>query len=634
MRYRYRLGQTLGEDIVKDGDFPSGSINWNFGGDWSIPIGGGEANAVLGGILDQDCGLVSGVRYRIDFELSDMVGGSSLQVYLSGFSVISNPLNNFLKTSNGSYTLEGTCLSLNPRISFLAIGTVTISNVVVYPYEWNAPLTDEPSGWKESSIKINKSDIFDNLFVKYSEDLLFYGDGYDYLYTSYSNLAALSPKEFCEIVPIKIERLIAGTWETHFEGVIYLTDCTFDLCRKTVNCNIEDRVGASAIRMNRKKIVQTLMSNTPVLPIGAYSNEQLTYALSGIANNAGGRDNRNVIFVYGALRNMVHEITDLSVTVISNLLNNDNYEGIANQYQYLGITDIRNFANTTPAIALFTSLEDLLNDLDIMICIGLLSAFPNNIPTLAVESRKFLQGSAMTFTLDNNSSIFRFYDDMNFHSFELGYERPNEADGEDPVGAFRQMREWSVRKYAADVQCNDRDYTKLSKTSTQSQWIHNQLATTIYDPVAGTGLKIPYTPRNFFITLKYVAPNFLSREWAYAGGTENNEYLKTDICMQRWVDAVLNTTYQSPDIQNTFALYNDLEEFIYKTNDPLVRVWEFEVPVTLDEYDEVISNPFNRVKITSNCLTGTIEGYIIDFSFSNKTDHSGRSMATFKILTA
>ena len=155
------------------------------------------------------------------------------------------------------------------------------------------------------------------------------------------------------------------------------------------------------------------------------------------------------------------------------------------------------------------------------------------------------------------------------------------------------MRNWETQKYNTNIQCNEDVLTKISKTSAHSQWIHNQLINTIYDVTLGTGLRIPYTPRNFFITLKYVNPDFLSREWVYAGGTENNEDLQVDNCMQRWVDTTLNSSYIAFTDAN--RIYNSLESVIAKSSDPYIRVWDVEVPINKDQYDEIVENPFKSL---------------------------------------
>jgi hypothetical protein len=105
----------------------------------------------------------------------------------------------------------------------------------------------------------------------------------------------------------------------------------------------------------------------------------------------------------------------------------------------------------------------------------------------------------------------------------------------------------------------------------------------------------------------------------------NNPDLETSDMMQRQIET-LNSSYFYTD-------YNDAEVELTKTNDPIIRVWEFETIVDLNDLDEIAANPYYRVPMTSEHFTGTIYGYILDFKYSNKANYNGGSMATFKIIS-
>jgi hypothetical protein len=69
--------EVIGGEEVTDGNFPSGTTAWSFGGGWSLGVGVAEADGSTStsNLLTQDLGLVATKTYTISFS-SNRVGGT------------------------------------------------------------------------------------------------------------------------------------------------------------------------------------------------------------------------------------------------------------------------------------------------------------------------------------------------------------------------------------------------------------------------------------------------------------------------------------------------------------------------------------------------------------------------------
>jgi len=627
VEYRFRLGKTLGSDIITDGTFVSAlGVNWideDLGGTWSIAANKATHAGATYNYLNQDCGFVPGVKYKIPFTVSDIPGGGSdyVQVYLSGFSITTNSDNNFYKDSNGTFTVEGTCLSTDSHIRFMAFGTASISNVSALPYDWNTPLTNHPTNWDESGISLIKSELLEGFYVKYLGNLKFWGDGYDYLLSKYNTLSSQSPKEFCELIYLKIERYVSGAWEEHFTGVIYMNKATLSYKNKTVACNVEDIASSQVIKFGADKVLGISYQNRNVYD--SANTFDFPSTICGVKNGAGGVNDKTVYFLFKVLRQIVHEITDLSVTIDSDLLLTTPYDGVANVFQFLGITPFKNFALTDPTYTCYASFKELTDDLNVIRNIGGLSSYANNIPTLNIESKDILNAGDYSFTIDNNVSEFDFFEENNWQNIDIGFVRPNSDD--EIYASSYEVDNWYSANYYSRTKCTEQSLTLQSHTGANGIWISQQLGDNIFDPSTGLGLQAPFTPRNFWLQMEIDAPGppvtYKSIFGLIGVLTINNPDLITNHLMDRHV-TTLNSSFTS-------EVWGDAT----KTNNPLIRTWSFETPITLDDLKEIIANPNYFLSQTSGYFSGSISGQILEFEYKNKADSQGKNIAKFKIIS-
>lgn len=124
---------------------------------------------------------------------------------------------------------------------------------MIYKYYLDAVLLDEePLGWSEMTNKIERVDEVKGIFITVDLTLTLYGYGFDTLIASYG-------QSFCNSHTITIDESCDGgvTFSTAYEGIIFISDCTFDYNRCTVEAKVQDN--SFYAKINNNKSVKTLV---------------------------------------------------------------------------------------------------------------------------------------------------------------------------------------------------------------------------------------------------------------------------------------------------------------------------------------------------------------------------------------
>lgn len=117
----------------------------------------------------------------------------------------------------------------------------------LFQFKFDGELVQEPEGWREAQITIERNKLLRGLLFEYTNELTFYGDAYNILLDKLNN-------NLCSSINVDIlRRCQGGSFELFFEGEIKLSEeVTFfpDKCKATAQ--IKDRTYNSKIRNNRK----------------------------------------------------------------------------------------------------------------------------------------------------------------------------------------------------------------------------------------------------------------------------------------------------------------------------------------------------------------------------------------------
>lgn len=112
-------------------------------------------------------------------------------------------------------------------------------------------LADEPRGWEDAEIVVERSDDYSGLFINYMTELEFWGDGFAYLKNQINVFG------YCAAIKINIEYQCnrSSEFEKVFEGFINMPNTEIDLERCTIKANIEpDDIYAAFLKTSDKEI--------------------------------------------------------------------------------------------------------------------------------------------------------------------------------------------------------------------------------------------------------------------------------------------------------------------------------------------------------------------------------------------
>lgn len=107
-------------------------------------------------------------------------------------------------------------------------------------------LANTPQGWEEATIKTKMDRTVKGLFVNYTTDLDFWGDGFDYL-------DGVLEDNYCQTVKIVIESdECSGEWEEEYTGVIQLAQITeYNVNHRIIKTKLFDDSYDSQISNNK-----------------------------------------------------------------------------------------------------------------------------------------------------------------------------------------------------------------------------------------------------------------------------------------------------------------------------------------------------------------------------------------------
>jgi len=121
--------QSLGSELVTNGDFSNGSANWNLGASWSIVNEKAVNNGASNSFLTQNSIIENGKSYLVSFEISDMTQGSLQLRFGSGAIVTESFTTNGTKTSY--YVSSGTAINFYSVSGFDgSIDNVSVKEVI------------------------------------------------------------------------------------------------------------------------------------------------------------------------------------------------------------------------------------------------------------------------------------------------------------------------------------------------------------------------------------------------------------------------------------------------------------------------------------------------------------------------
>lgn len=179
-------------------------------------------------------------------------------------------------------------------------------------------LTDTPIGWDDAVISSERDPEIRGLFIVYTTDLIFWGQGFDYIDN-------IMNQDYCQTIAVKIESddCEAGVFVEEFLGTIQLTQITtYDVDKRTIATKILDETYDAKISNNKslKAFVDVGESKNGV-SIEAVTpvNISLFLPTAGTAFNAYLGTTREGFRVFDCFRFIIDYMTDGEVGFKSDL---------------------------------------------------------------------------------------------------------------------------------------------------------------------------------------------------------------------------------------------------------------------------------------------------------------------------
>lgn len=245
-------------------------------------------------------------------------------------------------------------------------------------FSLDGTLKEQPQGWDEIAVIIERDKEIRGLIVRYTSDLVWSGNGYDYI------IGQMQSQGFCDLVDvlIEVEQFPENGWETFFEGVIFLSECKINRSWCTVEVKVHDAVFGAMIQNNkgidgqvnvpRSKTDVTIFS-APNTPIDFFrpSDGAVVYM------------NRECYRVEDALKYIIEFMTDGAVGFTSTIF------GTGGEWEDLVICTgraIRQTAVESPPVISFTEIfTELHKRLNLSFAIEVIAG----TPTVRIEYESY-----------------------------------------------------------------------------------------------------------------------------------------------------------------------------------------------------------------------------------------------------
>lgn len=258
----------------------------------------------------------------------------------------------------------------------------------------NGTLVKDPINWDDFEETIQRDDDLKALLPKYDVKLTFIKDGYALLYGLYRTGG------FCQPVDLQVDfKCSGGAWETQLKGIIFLSECEFNLNKCSVSCQIFDNNYGARIFNN--KSIKTYL-NTGKSKNGESIANATSYNGSVFnADSTYSGTTRDIIYLSDAFRFLVEFMTDGLVGFESTFLDYTLPVSGTTTVRYLAVIsgeELRTANGRTP----FISFEGLFKEVNKKYPIAFtIIKGSDGRPTVKLENEEYFYGTASGVVISN-----------------------------------------------------------------------------------------------------------------------------------------------------------------------------------------------------------------------------------------
>lgn len=351
-------------------------------------------------------------------------------------------------------------------------------------------VVETPIGWQDIVSSIKRVKEINSLFITTDAQLTFKDDGYDYLMVKYN-------QSFTTSVLVELQEYVAGTYQTFFQGKIFLKSAVIDREQCTIQVEIEDNSFYAKIDNNKSIEVFPFAEQTK--NAASYPTDTAYYLApcdfvqvhlfapkdgTSITPHSGTHTGASYP-VFNLFEYLISFMTDNTMGFVSPLFGTGgNYEGllvtcgkVLMQYQYEGTTE-QDFKDNFPKI----SFQQLFTEVNKKIQIGMYVDYSYTIPTIVIDRAYNLRTDATMFRALNLLGLKERIDEEElFSSIRLGSTKTNNTVYASPTTGLEFPEDISFVGFKEEQfivlgECNiDRELDLVSDWVISSNMIEDQI---------------------------------------------------------------------------------------------------------------------------------------------------------------
>jgi hypothetical protein len=260
-------------------------------------------------------------------------------------------------------------------------------------FRLNNQTVQNPINWQDFGIRIFREQSINGLFIEYTTDLQWNGDGYDLIRTIFENSLG------CDLIDVQILYDCKGAVRELLNGYIITSECEFDLQRCIVKTKVFDNNYSSRINNNKSIEADAYLTETKnkvTIPAIPEITTQLFDPRTGVLIT-----DRRVpsVFLFDYFKQLILFMSDNTVNLQSSVFD------VGGQYR--GLTCMSGLSirtnQKTPILTSFSKLFEAIHK-KLNLCIFTKGS------TLFIEKRDDVFASGQSIQIDNIRDLIQFID--------------------------------------------------------------------------------------------------------------------------------------------------------------------------------------------------------------------------------
>lgn len=263
-------------------------------------------------------------------------------------------------------------------------------------------LSENPLNWQDTQIVIERDEVIKGLLYGYTTPITFTGFGYEYL-------KGLFDDGFCNKATALIQIDCDDGYTDLFEGIIFITECEFNLERCTVSAVINDNHYGARIK-NNKNIKSFIGVGRSKNDTAITAVPQSTVNMFNPSDGATSGTAREAYSIYNVFTHLVTFASD------NEMLFDSNYFGSGGEGEDYVITTgaaIRDTANSHPP---YTSFLEAFTEIDKRFNVSFYIDVSTAKPTLWIEPTEDIYNSSEAIELNNVPGLTVRVDESRLYS--------------------------------------------------------------------------------------------------------------------------------------------------------------------------------------------------------------------------